>query len=324
MISVIIPTRNRAKFLAACLETISRQSTNVEFEVLVIDNGSIDQTPLVIEEYRSKLPGLKNIHDPEPGLHTGRHAGMNAASGDVLVFADDDIEAPPNWLSTISAVFTNPNVAMLGGNNFPKFLKPPPDWLMRLWTRPTLRGYRAIPPLSIIEFSHPAKEISPYNIWGCNFSIRKKVLLEAGGFHPDGMPQELIRFRGDGETHVCRHVAISGLTAVFHPGASVYHKVTPERMTHAYFRQRGFNQGVSDSYTHLRRRSMSTGLEKRSSVKRALGYAVNKSLQLFDPADTRKAIAELKLGHQEGYNYHQGQYLDNSEVREWVHKPKYF
>jgi hypothetical protein len=249
---------------------------------------------------------------------------MYAAKGDLLVFADDDIEALPTWLSSIAEAFKNPAVAMVGGNNYPMFLQSPPKWLQSLWDRPTFRGYKSIPSLSVIEFTKPVTEISPYQIWGCNFAIRKDVLLKAGGFHPDGMPKELIRFRGDGETHVSRYVAESGMKCVFHPGASVHHKVIPERMTHAYFRQRGFNQGVSDSYTQLRQQDLPTALAKRPFIKRALGFAVRKALSLLDSEENRRAAAELQLGHREGYAFHQAAYRDDPEVRDWVHRPTYF
>lgn len=325
MISVVIPTRNRADLLAPALESILKQDlARSGFEVLVIDNGSTDDTQHVINHYKSQLANLSGIYAPEPGLHTGRHAGMRAAEGDILVFADDDIEALPTWLSSIDTAFKDPCVAMVGGNNYPFYLRTPPDWLYRMWHRPTFRGYKSIPSLSVIEFNQPPREMSPYQIWGCNFAIRKEVLLQAGGFHPDGMPKELIRFRGDGETHVSRHVAESGLRCVFHPGASVHHKVTPERMTHTYFRQRGFNQGVSDSYTRLRSQDYGGESVKRPLIKRALGSLVRKAINLLNSEETRRALAELEVGHQEGYAYHQAIYRDDPEVRDWVHRPSYF
>lgn len=325
MITAVIPTRNRADLLAPALESILKQDlAQSGFEVLVIDNGSTDDTQKVIDVYKSQLANLKGIYAPEPGLHTGRHVGMNAAKGDILVFADDDIEALPSWLASINAAFNAPEVAMVGGNNYPLFLQPPPEWLNQLWQRPTFSGYKSISALSVIEFTQPPKEISPYQIWGCNFAIRKDVLLHAGGFHPDGMPKELIRFRGDGETHVSRYVAESGLKCVFHPGASVHHKVTPERMTHAYFRQRGFNQGVSDSYTQLRQQDPQAETAQRPLIKRALGFFARKTLNLLDGAEVKRATTELQLGHREGFAYHQAAYRDDSEVREWVHRATYF
>jgi len=330
MLSVILPTRNRAQLLSQAIESLVQQTLPQEdFEVLIIDNASSDITQDVIKEYHSKLPNLTGIYAPEPGLHTGRHTGMNAAKGELLVFADDDIEALPTWLSSIQEAFKDPSVAMVGGNNYPMFLESPPKWLLALWNRSTIRGVRSIPWLSVIEFDKPRVEISPYLVWGCNFAIRKDVLLKAGGFHPDGMPKELIRFRGDGETHVSRYVAESGMKSVFHPGASVYHKVTPERMTHAYFRQRGFNQGVSNSYTQLRQEDLGVkSATKRSFVRRGLIYLFSKSHSVIQyltaSNEVKRAFEEIKRGHAEGFSYHQNAYFTDADVREWVHKEKYF
>lgn len=326
MISVVIPTRNRGEFLGAALESLTRQELSADrFEVLVIDNGSTDQTASVVDEYAARLENLRYFHAPEPGLHIGRHRGMMEAKGDILVFADDDIEAFPSWLSSISETFADSNVAMVGGNNLPMFLKFPPAWLKRLWERPAIKRGRALPVLSVLELMGGRQELSPFYVWGCNFAIRKNILLAAGGFHPDGMPKELIRFRGDGETHVSRYVAESGMKCIFHPGASVYHKVTPERMNFAYFRQRGFNQGVSDSYTALRNQGVVVHREQYNPFKRIAGKMWRKLRDVFwiEP-EAKQALRELKFGYREGYAYHQRMYQEDSEVREWVHKPKYF
>lgn len=327
MISVVIPTRDRAALLAPALESLTRQTlaTNA-FEVLVIDNGSRDATAEVCRAYASRLLNLRYFLAHEPGLHVGRHRGLQEANGDVLVFADDDIEAFPSWLVSIREVFNDPHVAMAGGNNLPKFVETPPDWLASLWTHPRKHGLRSIQELSVIEFPQLHGAISPYLVWGCNLAIRKSVLMEAGGFHPDGMPKELIRFRGDGETHVSRHVVESGLNCVFDAGASIYHLVTPERMTFAYFRQRGFNQGVSDSYTilrdlHLHGRVLEAAKAvlrrlARRSYRRWMGYGAQ-------DAKARHALRELDVGHAEGYAYHQHLFRTDPEVRAWVLKESY-
>jgi hypothetical protein len=214
---------------------------------------------------------------------------------------------------------------MVGGNNYPMFLEQPPKWLKALWDRQTFQGYKSIPSLSVIEFKSPVQEISPYLIWGCNFGIRKDVLLKAGGFHPDGMPRELIRFRGDGETNVSRYVAKSGMKCLFHPGSSVHHKIPSECMTYTYLRQRGFNQGVSDSYTMLRQRGKRTAnFSMRNQTRRVLNYAIHNIMSLIDSAEVKIAFKELELGHKEGYLFHQAAYKVDLEVREWVHRPTYY
>lgn len=327
MISVVIPTRSRADLLAPALESITRQTLPItEFEVLVIDNGSTDATTEIISEYQKKLTNLSSIYAPEPGLHTGRHAGMLASKGEVLIFADDDIEALPTWLETIRAGFKNSDVAMMGGNNLPMFIGDTPGWLDRLWKRKDHAGGRSLPWLSISDWPEGRYPISPYQIWGCNFAIRKSILLAAGGFHPDGMPEELIRFRGDGETHVSRYVEKNILKCLFDSGASVYHKVTPARMTFEYFHQRGFNQGVSDSYTQLRGDADTSS--DRSLTYRLARRAWRMLRRLFQPnrldKEARFAIDEFHRGHKEGFAYHQAMYRNDPEVRTWVHLEKYY
>lgn len=326
MISVIIPTRNRADLLGPALHSIAAQNLDSSaFEVIVVDNGSTDATSSVVESYQGRIRNLVAIYTPEPGLHNGRHAGMLSAKGEILVFADDDIEALPTWLESITEAFQDADVAMVGGNNYPKFLEEPPLWLKRLWQRSDTQGYHFIPSLSVIEFTHAPKDISPYLVWGCNFSIRKDVLLQAGGFHPDGMPQELIRFRGDGETHVSRFVEKSKMRCVFHPGASVFHKVTPERMTFRYFYQRGYSQGVSDSFTSLRGNQSSEAPKSMFNFfRRVAGFAVRKVSDLMSGRDLSMALAELKKGHKAGFSYHQQAYRDDPEVRAWVHRSVYY
>jgi hypothetical protein len=196
-----------------------------------------------------------------------------------------------------------------------------------LWNRKGRDGSRSLPWLSIQERPLGRYAISPYLVWGCNFAIRKDVLLAAGGFHPDGMPAELIRFRGDGETHVSRYVAENGLKCVFDSGASVYHKVTPERMTFEYLRRRGFNQGVSDSYAQLRGEVVSVAPRRSMAYRLARwGWRTLSSLipARSHAAGARRASQEFQAGHREGFAFHQAAYRDDPEVRAWVHRERYF
>lgn len=327
MISVIIPTRNRADLLNLALKSIVNQNTSSsEFEVLVINNGSNDHTSKIVNNYKKELLNLKEIYVPEPGLHNGRHAGMKEAKGNILVFIDDDIEALPTWLTSIDIEFKDPEVVMVGGNNFPLFLKKPPVWLTRMWNRKTFKDFKSIPSLSIIEFNSSKFIFSPYLVYGCNFAIRKDVLLQAGGFHPDGMPDKLIHFRGDGETHVSRYIDKHGLKCVFNANASVYHKVLPERMTIDYFYKRSFNQGISDSYTKLRESSpklsgqRSTILTLIQKISVSLKRIIKKNL--VSPKEKEIINAQI-AGYQEGFEFHQAAYYKSIEIRKWVHKDNY-
>ncbi len=330
MLSVIIPTRNRADLLQMALQSLQAQTLPVDqFEILVIDNGSTDNTQQVVESFQQQSGNIRYCFDSTPGLHVGRHRGLQEARGEVLVYADDDIRATPTWLAAIAENFADPTVAMVGGNNYPDFKETPPCWLETLWQRPALGG-QVIPSLSVLSLPDGRRDFSPNLVWGCNFSIRKPVVLEAGGFHPDAMPQELIRFRGDGESHVSRYVLEHGLRCVFDSRASVYHAVTPERMTLEYFRRRAYNQGVSDSYTQLRNAPAAGVKPAQSPSLLALAKRIARGICgrlrrfKYESHELRELHQAMREGHQQGFAYHQAVYRDDPEVREWVHKPDYF
>ena len=322
--SLIIPTRNRVGSLEVVLRSIMRQRLPASrFEVLVVDNGSTDTTKDVVQYYENILPNCRYVFAEKPGLHEGRHKGLEHAESDILVFADDDIRATPSWLEAIAEAFSDPKVSLVGGNNLPYLKGPAPPWLRRLWSIPS-EGGRKIGQLSLLSLPPGKREISPFLVWGCNFSVRRSVVLDAGGFHPDAMPKNLIRFRGDGETHVSRYVHERGLTCVFDSRASIYHTVSQERMTFEYFRQRAFAQGISDSYTHLRNPKYGLGSPGMLKLRKTLGKVRNYIKPKFRDGELQLLIRELDASYGEGYRFHQDNYASDPEVRSWTHRQDYF
>lgn len=304
LLSVIIPTRNRATLLYNTLESLTSQTyPATSFEVIIVDNGSTDSTAEVCKHFERRFPQFKRIYDPRPGLHNGRHTGLEAANGDILVYADDDIEALPTWLEGIAESFVDPSVALVGGKILPKFECPPPEWIDLLSAR-TDSGW-SLGWYSLLDFGDTAHEIPHEYVWGCNFSIRKDVLKKVGGFHPDSVPQELIKYRGDGETAVSFAVRDLGLKAMYNPKAAVFHVVSSNRLTVDYIYQRAFNQGVSESYTQIR-----------------LNRALSSPMHYASPSDTIHET--VSRGMVDGFNYHQQMVQVDRKLQEWVLRDNYF
>jgi len=312
-LSVIIPTKNRAAMLADLLESIGDQILAPdEFEVIIVDNGSDDQTKTVWKSYQAQIKNLNYVFESQPGLHRGRHAGLRAATGDILVFADDDIQAFPTWLQGIAEAFENKNVMLAGGKCLPLFESQPPPWLDHLWQKQNSDG-QILPFLSLLDLGDAIKEVSPCHVFGCNFSIRKHILLEAEGFHPDAMPPQLIRYRGDGETYVSQYISKRNCHALYHPKASVYHRVSNERITESYFCHRAYIQGISDSYTQLRNggfRYHWTNLALRT-IKRLPGLCANR-------LKARAFKAYIK-----GYRFHRREVRRDPKLQDWVNLKNY-
>lgn len=327
-ISVIIPTRNRCFFLQKALESLTKQTFSMErFEVIVIDNGSTDDTKAITESFDGKFK-LQYHYDDRPGLHVGRHDGIKLSKSNLLAFADDDIEAFPTWLEGIYESFQDKKVVLVGGKNLPLYENQPPFWIQQKWYQLCEFGH-CICDLSILDFGDEVRNISPYYIWGCNFSIRKDVLLDAGGFHPDGMPFELIRYRGDGETYVSQYVIEHNLIALYNPKASIYHLVPKERLSIDYFCKRAFCQGVSDSYTHLRNHTekeidYTPSSKWRKRIRTVLGIeGVGILKRIESQLNLTDYDKQIKQSYEIGYSYHQSQYKRDISIREWVHKENY-
>ncbi len=286
MNSIIIPTFNRACYLALAINSFVAQKFPAEkFEILIIDNGSTDNTKQVAETAISTNPShqIQYIYEPEPGLLSGRHRGAIEAKGDILIFVDDDIQADVNWLQAIESSFTAPSVQVVGGRNLPKYEVEPPEWLEWFWEKHP--SGQSCSYLSLLDLGDQVCEIDANYVWGLNFSIRKKALFELRGFHPDCIPKHLQHFQGDGETGLTLRANQLGYKAIYQPKALVFHHVTKERMTYEYFAKRFFYEGVCKSYTELRQMN---GKFKKISGKEKITITLKAIQQKFSQKKNQK------------------------------------
>ena len=354
MLSVIIPTRNRAERLELALRSLAQQALpRSSFEIIVVDNGSRDRTLAVVTGFKKTFDRIHYIYNTLPGLHVGRHHGFHAAKSDILIFLDDDVEAFPTLLASIEEAFGNSKVALVGGKCLPKHEGPMPEWLNAMWA-PNAHGERVVGYLSLIDLGDLAKVIHPLLVFGCNFSIRRSVLLAAGGFHPDGFPEQLICFRGDGETYVSRYIAAKGYNAFYHPKASIYHHVPQRRMTLEYFCQRAYNEGISGSYAKIRtahgldsdiqsslgqtERSGSHSLWARVSAKqpREILAALRNQLRRLMHIQSQSSAADkssrqqgeylkaIAAAYESGFAFHQKAVQESEMLLAWVLRPNYW
>src|SRR5947207_15233453 len=87
LVSVIIPSYNRANILGETLDSVLAQSYT-EFEAIVVDDGSTDRTPDVVAEYTD--PRVRYFYKPNGGLSSARNFGLQLANGEFIAFLDSD------------------------------------------------------------------------------------------------------------------------------------------------------------------------------------------------------------------------------------------
>jgi glucosyl-dolichyl phosphate glucuronosyltransferase len=121
-VSIIICTRNRAQSLRATLLAIGHAYVPPQWDVelLVVDNGSTDCTREVIEEVRLANLQLRYISEPTPGQSHARNTGLAQSTGEVILFTDDDVRVPSNWIEGMCRpILDNASDAVAGGVVFP-------------------------------------------------------------------------------------------------------------------------------------------------------------------------------------------------------------
>jgi glycosyltransferase involved in cell wall biosynthesis len=110
MLTVVIPTYNRANYLSNCLDSlVSQDYPKEDFEVIVIDDGSLDETKKIAESFQDKLD-LRYFFQDHQGVSLARNKGIDEARGEVVVFFDDDALAQWDWLSSIKEIMKTENI----------------------------------------------------------------------------------------------------------------------------------------------------------------------------------------------------------------------
>ncbi|MFA6362426.1 glycosyltransferase family 2 protein [Methanoregula sp.] len=337
-ISIIIPTFNRDAFLPNAIKGITTLNYRSDkYEILIIDNGSTDNTENICKTIIQENPQhtIRYIFEPSPGLLAARHKGASEAQGNIFTFIDDDIIPFPTWLAAISKSFEDDNVQLVGGKSIPKYEGVPPAWLHNLWEM-TPYGGTSCGYLSLQDLGDQPKEIHPNYIFGLNLSIRKTALFDAGGFHPDLYPKFLQRYQGDGETGLTMRCYDKGFRAVYNPEAGVFHCIPPQRMTMSYFENRMFYQGVCNSYTDFRSQNGMYGkITRITNVKKILlsylhvakkysvKYSVSKNGTNKHP-DLKIIKQRMEMAYYNGYEFHQNEVTNDPELLKWVLKKNYW
>jgi glycosyltransferase involved in cell wall biosynthesis len=274
-LSIIIPTRNRYASLSDTLNSLTGVCNGLrsEIECIVVDNGSTDKTKDCVDSFASSGSfAVQYVYEPCPGLHVGRNLGAQLAKGEILAYLDDDVIVKEGWAEAVIQNFAaNPRLALLGGPCSPYWeTNPQPHWLERL--RQDAEGGWLLWELSLIELAPELHQVSSDYIFGCNYCIKREIVLESGGFHPDGMPAELLQFRGDGETALAADIVRCGLEVWYDPKVAVLHRVPCERITAQYVARIYSRNGVGTAYSFFRSNHGSYSSLLRHFVRQTIGF----------------------------------------------------
>ena len=277
-ISVVICTRNRARPLAALLESLTalNRPADLTWEVVVVDNGSTDATPEVLEQFKGRLP-LNPAQEETPGLSNARNRAVAVARGRYLCWTDDDVELHEDWLAAYARAFRrHPEAAVFGGRIDPKLEPPTPAWfakLLHLWPITDIvaaRDFGNQPiPLSFEQGVVP---------WGANYAVRAEE--QRGHLYDPQLGVSPNQRRSGEEAQVMFEILQGGATGWWVPDSRVFHIYPPHRQSLEYFRQHYVAIGESQAYLDSTRDTHFMNRDGRAP-----------RLVQADPASLRRRIA---------------------------------
>jgi glycosyltransferase involved in cell wall biosynthesis len=239
-ITVILCTYNRCQSLAKALESVaaSQLPSSIEWEVLVVDNNSTDQTRDMVEDFRRRHPSrFRYLFEPQPGKSYALNTGIREARGDVLAFMDDDVTVEATWLQNLTAPLRNNEWAGAGGRVLPEQTFSPPRWL-------SIEGRYALAPFALFDLGKGARELTepPF---GTNMAYRKAMFSKYGVFRYDLGPRPGSEIRNE-DTEFGSRLLAAGERFWYEPSAVVYHSVPDHRLQKNYLLAWWFDKARAD------------------------------------------------------------------------------
>ena len=247
-ISVVVCTYNGASTIRDTLEAL-RDLDYPSFEVIVVNDGSTDETPQIASNYPYRV-----INEENQGLSRARNTGIAAATGEIVAFIDDDAYPDPHWLRFLALSFIEGKFAAVGGPN----LAPMRDG----WRADAIANAPGGPNAVLIS------DRTAEHIPGCNMAFRKEALEAVGGFDP--------RFRTAGDdVDLCWRLRDRGDVIGYSAAAVVWHH--RRRSLRAYWKQQ-VGYGKAEALLEKKWPSRYDSLGRLSWLGRIYGRGVARDL----------------------------------------------
>jgi len=232
LISIVVCTYNRAKLLAGVLKTLCEQRFDAsDYEVIVVDNNSIDDTLMTVESFCSQYANIQYYFEPHQGLSQARNRGWQEANGEYVAYIDDDCLASERWLEVAKDIIETHSPHVFGGPYFAYSNSPKPRWFKDSYG-------------SHVQGTAARWLTRNEYLDGGNFFVRRELLERFGGFDANfGMSGRKIGY-GE-ETALQRKIRTTRKEELIYydPRLYVHHLVAARKMNLCWIMRQRFITG---------------------------------------------------------------------------------
>lgn len=239
-ITIAICTYNRADYLSDTLRYLSDQTADSnQFEILVINNNSSDQTAEVCADFEKENSRLnfRAVEETRQGLSFARNRAIDEATFNSVLYIDDDVRLDKDFIkTTLGKIAENPDVKCAGGRIYVSFDEDEPDWIPA----------ELMPMFGLHDLGDREKVYPKTNFpRGGNMLIKKEVFDAIGRFDTDlgRIGKELL---GSEEKAFFDRAREHGFQLYYWPEMSLYHRIGQKRLTKEYLRNQSMGIGYSE------------------------------------------------------------------------------
>jgi GT2 family glycosyltransferase len=280
-LSVLVSTHNRARDLARFLDSLSRMKPlpRGNWEVIVVDNNSSDDTKSVVERAVASAPErIRYVFEARRGKSRGLNAGLAAVQGRIVAFTDDDAVVRPEWAESIVQFFDNHPEAVCVGGRVELFNPEDASTSTRMMGESQVIGIDEL-------------DVTCIQIIGCNMAFRKEVLSETGAFDTDIGPGS--KFGVAEDLDYLYRVLSRGYQAHYEPSIAVLHN--HERRSKSDLDRLAFNYLTGRGAFYWKHATSGDRRALRLAYREMRSYVGLRSLRVLFDAGVRKELNYLRL-----------------------------
>lgn len=274
--SFITCTYNRDKYIGQTLQSVCDQKyPDNNYEIIVIDNNSTDNTASICEEFRAEYPNknFRYVKEMNQGLSFALNRGIKEAQGEFLIFVDDDETIIPEHLERLdNHLRTYPEAVLCGTPVIPVYEIPEPKWMSR-FTQRLIGGY--------FDQGKEVKILEAKNYPGTGHTIIKKELYERYGNYNTELGRKGTSLIGAEDKDMFNRLKNNNIVCYYLPDIPIYHHIPPNKMTDEFFHKLTYSIGKSErirtkavSEKEFRNRLLSEGIKWGASVILFAGYTL--------------------------------------------------